>query len=275
MVVVSVAVSVIAMVATSGNLLGRAAATPSRPASVAERIIEPTAAPSPGTVHAAVAPPANHALGLAPPAPRLLAGSGPFGAIGRTSLAGVALTFDDGPEPTWTPQMLAALRQFNVKATFCLIGENVVEHPDIVRAIVADGHTLCNHSWNHNTALGSLGVDAIRADLGRTTDAIRAAVPDVPVVYFRQPGGMWTQTVVSVAKEMGMASLHWEVDTNDWTIPPVTTLVTEVTAGCTDGAVVLMHDGGGNRANTVAAVMRFLPTLTRTHHFVALPTGDA
>jgi peptidoglycan/xylan/chitin deacetylase (PgdA/CDA1 family) len=273
MVVVSVAVSVLAAFAVSGNVLGRAAATPTRPVSVAERITA-TPAPSSYVIHAAVAPPVNQTVGLAP-APRLLAGSGPFGAIGRTSLPGVALTFDDGPDPTWTPQMLAALRQYHIKATFCLIGENAAAYPELVRAIVADGHTICNHSWNHNTALGSLGEDAIRADLTRTSEAIRAAVPDAPIVYYRQPGGVWTQTVVNVAKEMGMASLHWEIDTNDWTVPPVSTIITEVTEGCTDGAVILMHDGGGNRANSVAAVLGFLPTLMVTHHFMALPTGDA
>ena len=67
----------------------------------------------------------------------------------------VALTFDDGPDPTYTPQVLALLRPYRVKATFCVVGENAQAHPDLVRQIVADGHTLCNHSWHHDVLLGT------------------------------------------------------------------------------------------------------------------------
>jgi peptidoglycan/xylan/chitin deacetylase (PgdA/CDA1 family) len=231
--------------------------------------------PSPSIVDTTVRPsPVEQELGVAPVPPRLTGGAGPYGSIVNTGTAGVALTFDDGPDPTWTPRVLAVLREASVKATFCLIGTRAQAHPELVQAIVADGHTLCNHSWNHNTALGSAGTAAIRADLTRTNAAIRAAVPDAPIAYFRQPGGFWTSTVVAVARELGLAPLHWSVDPRDWSRPPVATIVTSVTGSCRDGAVVLLHDGGGNRANTVDAVTRLLPALARSYPLVAMPTGD-
>ena len=129
------------------------------------------------------------------------------------------MTFDDGPDPRYTPQVLALLREYDVKATFCVVGENAQDHPDLIQAIVADGHTLCNHSWHHDVTLGNRSADQIRADLLRTNEAIRAAVPDAPIVWYRQPGGAWTYPVVSVAQQLGMTPLHWSVDPSDWQVP--------------------------------------------------------
>ena len=85
---------------------------------------------------------------------------GPFGSLATTGTAAVALTFDDGPDPQYTPQVLALLREYEVKATFCVVGENAQSHPDLVQAIVAEGHTLCNHSWHHDVTLGSRSPDS-------------------------------------------------------------------------------------------------------------------
>ncbi|MDM4777939.1 polysaccharide deacetylase family protein, partial [Micromonospora sp. b486] len=129
---------------------------------------------------------------------------------------GVALTFDDGPDPRWTPQVLALLAQYGVKATFCVVGENVEAHPDLVRSIVAEGHTLCNHSWNHDVRLGKRSPAMIRADLLRTSDAILAVAPDARIEYYRQPGGAWTPSVMSACADMNLTPLHWNVDPSDW-----------------------------------------------------------
>ncbi len=106
--------------------------------------------------------------------------NGPFGSRETTGSTEVALTFDDGPDPQYTPQTLALLRHYKVKATFCVIGENARDYPDLIRAIAADGHTLCNHSWGHDLALGSRSQSAILTDLIRTNQAIQAAVPGAP-----------------------------------------------------------------------------------------------
>ncbi|MFY1674898.1 polysaccharide deacetylase family protein [Plantactinospora sp. WMMB334] len=198
---------------------------------------------------------------------------GPYGARISTGDSYVALTFDDGPDPRYTPQTLAALRDHHVKATFCLVGQNAKAYPELVRAIAADGHTLCNHSWQHDLKLGSRSGTTIRADLERTNAAIRAAVPDARIGYFRQPGGAWTSSVVAVARQLGMTSLHWAVDPQDWTRPGAGTIAARVTAGVTPGAIVLLHDAGGNRQGTVNALYRLLPNLGRWYALAALPTA--
>ncbi|MEV4723231.1 polysaccharide deacetylase family protein [Micromonospora humida] len=202
-------------------------------------------------------------------------GDGPFGSHASTGTGEVALTFDDGPDPTYTPQVLEVLRAYGVKATFCVVGENAQDHPDLIRAIVADGHTLCNHSWHHDVLLGKRSPALIRADLIRTNDAIHAAVPDAPVSYFRQPGGAWTYPVVSVAEELGMTPLHWTVDPNDWQVPGAAKITATVSRDTGPGAVVLMHDAGGDRQGTVDALRRLLPDLTGRFRLEALPPGGA
>jgi peptidoglycan/xylan/chitin deacetylase (PgdA/CDA1 family) len=198
---------------------------------------------------------------------------GPFGARMTTGSPQVALTFDDGPDPTYTPQTLALLRRYRVKATFCLVGQNARAFPDLVRAIAADGHTLCNHSWSHDIALGARTREAIRADLRAANAAIRAAVPTAKVSYYRQPGGMWTAGVVAVATELGMSSLHWTVDPQDWRRPGAGSIASTVNAGTRRGAIVLLHDAGGDRRGTVAALRSILPNLTRRFQLGALPPG--
>ncbi|MBV1852035.1 polysaccharide deacetylase family protein [Catellatospora tritici] len=187
-----------------------------------------------------------------------------------TGIGGVALTFDDGPS-AWTPKVLDALKARGVKATFCVIGSQAAAHPDLIRRIVAEGHTLCNHSWNHEFKLGTWSTAKVRANLQRTNDAIHAAVPGVPIKYFRHPGGNWTLTATRVARSMGMSPLHWAVDPQDWRRPGAGTIANRVIRATRSGSVVLMHDGGGDRSQTLAALPRIITTLRAKYRLVRLP----
>lgn len=196
----------------------------------------------------------------------------------KTGSNDVALTFDDGPS-AYTPQILAVLRQYHVKATFCLIGVNVQKHHDYVQQIVADGHTLCNHSWKHDLHLGKRSPDAIRADLQATNDEIHRAVPDAPIAYFRAPGGNFTAQSVEIAKELGMKPLGWNVDPDDWDMKkyPEGSAMTGHIEGVLrkrihPGSIVLSHDGGGQRECTVSAYKALLPDLTKRYALVPMPT---
>lgn len=232
-----------------------------------------TGPPTPGTTDAP--PPPAPESGTGGDHRRLpLEQGGPYGSRMTTGSSQVALTFDDGPDPRWTPLVLDLLRRHQVKATFCLVGQNAWNHPDLVRAIVAGGHTLCNHSWSHDLLLGSRSRQAIQADLIRTNQAIRAAVPDARIAYFRQPGGNWTYPVVSVASELGMTSLHWTVDPKDWNLPGAGSIIATVTGRTFPGSVVLLHDAGGDRQGTMLALGTILPNLTRRFELDALPTGS-
>jgi peptidoglycan/xylan/chitin deacetylase (PgdA/CDA1 family) len=198
------------------------------------------------------------------------------GILRTTGSAGVALTFDDGPGPD-TPTILQMLREHGVKATFCVIGVNVQEYPQYVQQIAQDGHALCNHTWQHDTSLGKKSPDAIRADLQRTNDEIHKAAPDVPIKYFRHPGGNFTPAAVQIAAELGMKSAGWTVDPSDWNTKKwsgqqmTNHIITSVRNNTKPGSIVLAHDGGGDRSCTMAAFKTLLPELKGKFTLIAMP----
>ncbi len=203
--------------------------------------------------------------------------SGVAGVQATTESSGVALTFDDGPDPNWTPKMLALLKKHDVKATFCLVGVQVQQFPQLVRDIVADGHTLCNHTWKHDTRLGTRGEDAIRADIRRTQDAIQAAAPGTPVRFFRHPGGMWTPRAVQVASSLGLVSIGWDVDPMDWNLAkypagdPMRDHILQIVRDKVQaGSIVLSHDAGGDRSGTLAAYEILVPELKKKFQLTGL-----
>ncbi|SCL16761.1 Peptidoglycan/xylan/chitin deacetylase, PgdA/CDA1 family [Micromonospora rhizosphaerae] len=202
-----------------------------------------------------------------PPKPRLrpMPTTLPAGLRRSTGDRAVALTFDDGPDPRWTPKVLDQLRAARVTATFCLIGKQAQRYPALVARIAREGHQLCNHSWRHDMNLGRRPLAEIRADLVRTDRAIKAAVPNARIPYYRQPGGRWTPEVVAVARQLGMRSLHWSVDPQDWAHPTAETIIERVESAVRPGAIVLLHDGGGDRRQTLAACQRLIPDLKRRY----------
>jgi peptidoglycan/xylan/chitin deacetylase (PgdA/CDA1 family) len=252
--------------------------TPPEPAPVASGSPSPTGSKS-GTKPAGPAAPTKSS-GTPPSAPSSPSGSGggpggghgPFGSLTSTGTSAVALTFDDGPGG-YTNEVLDLLAQHHIKATFCMIGRQVAGYPDVVRRIVAEGHTLCNHTWSHDLNLRFKSPDQIRGDLQRTNDAIHAIVPDAPIKYFREPGGNWGANTVSIATSMGMASIHWSIDPQDWRVPPPQAIINNVCGHTAPGGIVLMHDGGGERHNTVVALRTILPNLAGRFTLIALPTS--
>ncbi len=202
--------------------------------------------------------------------------TGPAGSLLTTGGKGVALTFDDGPDPANTPALLKLLAKQHVKATFCLVGENVKRHPEMVRKIVAGGHTLCNHTWDHDLKLGKKKASAIRADMRRTNAAIRAAVPGAKIKYFRAPGGNFTPDIVKVAEELGMKSIYWKVDPRDWEHgreesdgAHTSRVINSVKNRTRAGAIVLSHDYA--QPDTINAYRVLLPWLKSRFKLVPLP----
>lgn len=265
------AVVVVAGIALAGGLLGRASG---RPPEASPAPAAPSLPPEPAPIPVRVAPAALTQPVTGPGRPPLpMTGRGPHGTLRSTGAGYVALTFDDGPDPRWTPQVLELLRRHRVKATFCVVGELVAAYPELVRRIAGAGHTLCNHSWSHDFGLGSRPRAEIRRDLERTNAAIRTAAPGHKISYYRQPGGAWTRRVVEVAEQLGMSSLHWAVDPRDWARPGAGAIADEVAATTGRGAIVLLHDGGGERDGTVDALRRILPAMTDRFRLDALPPG--
>ncbi len=182
-----------------------------------------------------------------------------------------ALTFDDGPDPIYTPQILAILKKYGVHATFCVVGRQVKKNPDLVRQIIAEGHKIANHSMNHDEHVAYRSVAKIKQEVLAEVALIESVAPGTSVEYFRAPGGTWNMRVRKLAASWGMKPLGWSVDTKDWQEPGVEAIVSMVKNRLHSGGVILMHDGGGNRSESVAALKQFLPTLQEEGYKFAFP----
>lgn len=202
--------------------------------------------------------------------------SGPYGSIRLTGSSAVALTFDDGPDRVVTPKLLDLLKKHGVKATFCVVGHRARDNPSIIKRMVAEGHTLCNHSWQHLQDLGLRDEAAIRKDLAATTTWIRRAAPGVQVQYFRAPYGNFTPRLNKIASEMGLKLLSWSIDDDAWKSQQygkgdkiVAHMISVVKANTRNGSIILSHEMA--KPWTVTAYQSLLPWLTARYKLVAMP----
>jgi peptidoglycan/xylan/chitin deacetylase (PgdA/CDA1 family) len=252
-------------------------ATSSKPVPAETQVAAPPAAPAttpkPEETQEEVKPPAPAVTSAKPSAQVQEAGlavpkgDGPANSLRTTGSRTVMLSFDDGPDPAETPKILEILAQYQVKAVFCLVGVQAERHPDLVRKISEAGHVLCNHTWDHDLKIGKKKPGQILADLVRTDNAIRAAVPGVAIPYFRAPGGNFTDRLVRVAYQgRGQTSLYWEVDPRDWEHPAgetdaqhVKRVVASVKKETRPGSIILSHDF--NQPATTAAYKQLMPWL--------------
>ncbi|WP_250005003.1 polysaccharide deacetylase family protein [Actinoplanes sp. M2I2] len=181
----------------------------------------------------------------------------------------VALTFDDGPHPAYTPQVLKLLRKHQVKATFFVIGQYAAAHPDLVRSIVADGHAVGTHTWSH-ADVSRLPAGRVRTEVGRAVDTVATTAGRAPE-FFRAPYGSWSRTTFEVCAALGQTSIAWDVDPRDWENPGAAVIRSTILNQVGNRSIVLTHDGGGDRAQTVRALRSVLPVLLDTgYRFVGV-----
>ena len=204
--------------------------------------------------------------------------------FGRTLIAParpgeLALTFDDGPNPAWTPQLLEVLARSGVKATFFLVGRFAEREPDLTRAIADAGHTVGNHSWSHPD-LSLTAAHRVRDELARTSDTLEQ-ITGRPIRFFRPPFGARRPYVLRAARELGMTLVMWNAMTNDWS-EPSSDRISERLSGQIDvhrrrglASNIVLHDGGHvalnmNRGPSVAAAEKLLARHAQTHTFVTI-----
>jgi peptidoglycan-N-acetylglucosamine deacetylase len=171
----------------------------------------------------------------------------------------VALTIDDGPSPVYTPQILRILREHGVTATFSMVGQNVASFPGIAREVAGAGHAIANHTWSHPN-MAVLTPAAMRDQVTRAGDAVHAATGQRPTV-FRAPYGAWSPGLLDYCTAQGLTPLDWSVDPRDWARPGVSAIVANILRSTRAGSVILEHDGGGDRSQTVAALKVVVPRL--------------
>ncbi len=170
----------------------------------------------------------------------------------------IAMTFDDGPHPKYTPQLLDELKKRGLKATFFLVGQNVAEYPEIVKRMVDEGHEVANHSWSHPT-LTKLGADGFRKQIQDTNDAITKACGVTPTVM-RPPYGA-TSAILNkrLYDTYGLKVIIWSVDPLDWKYRNANRVFNNIVQNTKPGDIVLAHD---IHATTVAAMPETFDALT-------------
>lgn len=181
----------------------------------------------------------------------------------------IALTFDDGPAPKYTEQILEILKKNNIKATFFCLGEMVHNFPEIAKQEVADGEVIGNHTWHHwykkmNASTAADEIESTATQIYKTMG--------VKTFLFRPPGGILNNGVADYAKKNNYAVLMWSDDSQDYRRPSVSKLVSNVLKEAKPGGIVLMHDGGGDRSNTVKALPKIIDALrNQGYQFVTVP----
>ncbi len=191
----------------------------------------------------------------------------------------IALTFDDGPNPAFTPRLLEILASYNVKATFFLVGKYASNQPTLTRQIAESGHLIGNHSWSHPN-LARTASDKVREELRTTNDALEQILGK-PIRYFRPPFGARRPNVLRTARELGLTPVTWNAMTNDWAEPSADRIATTLSAKVDrlqargSAANIVLHDGShrdpaANREPSITAAGQLLERYAKTHKFVTV-----
>jgi peptidoglycan-N-acetylglucosamine deacetylase len=190
----------------------------------------------------------------------------------------IALTFDDGPNPTWTPKLLDILATRDVRATFFLLGIQAKAEPELVRRIAA-GHLIGNHTWSHPN-LARSSSEVIREQLKRTQEMLQQ-ITGAAVKFFRPPYGARRPAVFQIAREIGLEPVLWNAMVPDWSDPSPDRIATRLMNRIDRlqqmgrAANIVLHDGGhndpaANRQPSVLAAERLIGQYKPTHRFVTL-----
>ena len=180
----------------------------------------------------------------------------------------IALTFDDGPWENTTEQVLSILKQNNIQATFYMVGQAVQEHPEIAKQVAEAGHAIGNHTWRH--LMNDMDELAAAEEMGNAARLIYQAT-GVRTALMRPPGGNMTGSLVPYAQKKGYSINIWSADSSDYYLS-TPLIIDNVLSNAKSGGIVLMHDGGGDRSQTVEALPQIISSLQKQgYKFVTVP----
>lgn len=172
----------------------------------------------------------------------------------------IALTFDDGPHFKYTEEILEILSQYNIRATFFVVGENAERYPNIVEREIKEGHEVGNHTYKHEYLKGKCA-DEIEFQISETESVLSGSCDYTPKLL-RPPGGLYDGTLSDEALKMGYTVVLWSIDTRDWSHPDVSSIVENIKKETDSGDIILMHDFiGGAPSPTPNALRTVLPWL--------------
>lgn len=171
----------------------------------------------------------------------------------------IALTFDDGPHPKRTGEILDVLGEYGIKATFFQVGENVILYSDAAKRVVAEGHEIGNHTYTH-PHIKNLNEDQLSEETKKCENAI-IDVTGVHPKLFRPPEGVVDAAVKTWASKSGYSVVLWSVDTKDWAGTSSEDMVLKVQNKIKSGDIILMHDYSSKRCHTVEALKKMIPML--------------
>lgn len=184
-------------------------------------------------------------------------------ASAESSSKKIALTFDDGPHPFYTHQLLEGLQERDVKVTFFITGENVEAYPDVVKEIYEGGHLIGNHTYSH-IQLTKRNEDVFKKEIIKTNEAIKAVTGE-DTIYVRPPYGSWNK---EFEKELSMFPVLWTIDPLDWCSSDVSCIVRNVVGKAKENDIILMHD---QYKTTVTAALKIVDELTaKGYEFVTV-----
>jgi len=194
----------------------------------------------------------------------------------NTSDKVVALTFDDGPSPEWTPKILDALRDAGVKATFFMLGDHVEKYPEIAKRIVQEGHEVGNHTYDHHVLL-YYKMDELEKEIKKSEKIIKDTT-GVTTKYFRPPKAWLTAAEKQKIEEMGYKTVLWSLNSKDWVTFHDKQITSYILRNIRPGDIILFHDSGGvfgteggNRTQTVKVIPRLVRKLKeRGYKFVTI-----
>jgi polysaccharide deacetylase family sporulation protein PdaB len=181
----------------------------------------------------------------------------------QTDKPWIALTFDDGPDPLETPEILDVLKKYNANATFFVIGEQGHKYPDIIQREVSEGHEIANHSFSHRD-FRRLSENGIKQEISKSDDEIYS-ITGQHTKLFRPPEGYYNKLIVQLAEQAGYTVILWTwyQDSKDWSKPGVPKIVNRVISNAHPGDIVLFHDRISGRSQTVKALNAILPELQK------------
>lgn len=185
----------------------------------------------------------------------------------RNHFSKIALTFDDGPDPHATAEILDILKEYGIKATFFVIGEEAERYPELIAREAAEGHEIGSHTYTHLYMKGK-GAAQIREEWEKTQKVIESNT-DSRVCLLRPPGGIYSREIMRLAEKMNYTLVLWTIDTRDWSGCSSEKITAEVLENAECGDIILMHDAGGK--HTPEALRQLIPVmLERGFRFVTV-----